>query len=345
MATGTLEDFLLFGKAMVPKEGEKSLLFKNRETLDEFLSPTLFYNDENSTPRNSHGLWIDKTGVLVFGHGGNTFGCSTNLQFDPISGIGLVVMTNQSGETNYNIGFQEMIFGNYIESSNESLGTDISGVYTPARTIKTGGLRLYSFIQSMPIISDEDNNFYVPMVGIKITPMSSDRFLFDYGEMVGVGFISLNKENLPKLEIGVQDYLPKNTVGYFFEIFLIFILALALIYSLYTIIRTIIWKIRKRASGLKKSERILVSVGNLGLFVSFLYLAINTLNFKSRKSIHFGLFLCAIFSVWILVYLFRSIVIFRGLEKKKFRRRMFNTILSAAAMLLNSLYWQWFKFW
>lgn len=193
MATGTFEDFLLFGKAMVPKEGEKSLLFKNRETLDEFLSPTLFYNDENSTPRNSHGLWIDKTGVLVFGHGGNTFGCSTNLQFDPISGIGLVVMTNQSGETNYNIGFQEMIFGNYIESSNESLGTDISGVYTPARTIKTGGLRLYSFIQSMPIISDEDNNFYVPMVGIKITPMSSDRFLFDYGEMVGVGFISLNK--------------------------------------------------------------------------------------------------------------------------------------------------------
>ena len=73
MATGTLEDFVLFGKSMVPKEGKKPKLFKHRETLDEFLTPTLFYHDEDSTPRNAHGLWVDKTEVLTFGHGGNTF--------------------------------------------------------------------------------------------------------------------------------------------------------------------------------------------------------------------------------------------------------------------------------
>ncbi len=345
MATGTLEDLVLFGKSMIPKEGENSKLFKNRETLNKFLSPTLFYHNKNSTPRNAHGLWIDKTEVLALGHGGNTFGCTANLQFDPISGVGLAVMTNQSGETNYNIGFQEMIFGKYPKPSNELLDTDISGVYFPARTIKKGGLRLYSFLQTMPILSEEDNSFYIPIVGMKIIPISSDSFLLDYGTSVGAGFISLDKDNLPILEIGIQDYLPKNTIAYFFEIFLIFILVLALIYSFYIIIRSIVRKIRRKPTELKKAEGILISICNIGLFLSFLYFGMNVLSFKSKNSIRFGLILCGIISLGILVCLIRSIIIFKELEQSKVKRRMLNTILCGVAMLLNSFYWQWFRFW
>ena len=191
----------------------------------------------------------------------------------------------------------------------------------------------------------KENNFYIPITGLKITPMSSDSFLIDYGETVGAGFVSTDKDNLPILEIGVQDYLPKNNIVYIFEIFLIVILALAIIYSFYTIIRGIVRKIRRKPSDLKRDERILMSIGNMGLFFSFLYVILNVLNFKGSKNIGFGLILCFIFSVWIIVYLVRSISVFRDLEKNELRRRMFNTMLCGGAMLLNSFYWQWFKFW
>lgn len=150
--------------------------------------------------------------------------------------MGFAVMTNQSGETVYTIGLQEMIFGKYPRPDGKFLDDDISGVYTQARTIKTGALQLYSFILTMPILSSEENNFYVPIAGMEITPISSDSFLLDYGEIIGAGYISRNKDNVPILEIGIQDYLPKNTIVYIFEVFLIFIMGLALIYSLYTII-------------------------------------------------------------------------------------------------------------
>ncbi|MCR1900095.1 beta-lactamase family protein [Irregularibacter muris] len=345
MATGTLEDFLLFGKALVPKGRDRSELFRKRETLDQFLSPTLFYHDEKNTPRNAHGLWVDKTEVLALGHGGNTPGASANLQFDPISGIGLVVMTNQSGETVYNIGLQEMIFGKYPEPTDEFQMRNISGVYTQARTIKTGALRLYSFLLTMPFLSGNENNFYVPMMGMELIPVGFDRFLLDYGETVGTGFVSENKNGSPTLEIGVQDYLPKNPIVYAIEIFLILILGLALIYSLYTIIRALVRKLRKKPSEPKNGERILASGGNLGLFFSFLYVVMNVINYETSRNIRLGLILCTIFSAWILIYLVRSIIAFKEWGKHLSSRKIFNTILSCIAMLLNSFYWQWFKFW
>lgn len=345
MATGTLGDFLLFGKAMVPKVGEKPELFKNRETLDQFLSPTLFYHDKNRTPRNAHGLWVEETEVLAFGHGGNTIGFSANLQFDTISGIGLAVMTNQGGETVYNIGLQEMIFGEYPEPANEFQKNDISGVYTQARTIKTGGLRLYNFLQTMPILSGKENDFYIPLMRMKITPMDFDRFIFDYGDGVAAGFVARNKDNSITLEIGAVDYLPKNTAVYILEILLILMLGLAVIYSLFTIIRALVRRLKRAPLEPKNGERILASAGNLGLFLSFLYVASNVLNYKAGKNIRLGLILCAAFSAWIFIYLLYAIITSRKVGRNVPSRKTLSTLLPCIAMLLNSFYWQWFKFW
>lgn len=180
---------------------------------------------------------------------------------------------------------------------------------------------------------------------MKITPIDFDRFLFDDGGVVGAGFISQNKDKPPTLEMGVVDFLPKNKVVYAFEIFLFLILGLALIYSLYTIMRALVRRLRKIPLELKSGERTLMGVANLGLFLSFLYAAFNVLNFKSSRDIRLGFILCATFSIWTLIYLVRTIILFRGLKKNILSRRIFNTILCCIAMLLNSLYWQWFKFW
>lgn len=197
----------------------------------------------------------------------------------------------------------------------------------------------------MPVLSRNEDDFYVPILGMKITPIDFDRFLFDDGGVVGAGFISQNKDKPPTLEMGVVDFLPKNKVVYAFEIFLFLILGLALIYSLYTIMRALVRRLRKIPLELKSGERTLMGVANLGLFLSFLYAAFNVLNFKSSRDIRLGFILCATFSIWTLIYLVRTIILFRGLKKNILSRRIFNTILCCIAMLLNSLYWQWFKFW
>ncbi|MEE1102492.1 MAG: serine hydrolase domain-containing protein [Agathobacter sp.] len=83
------------------------------------------------------------TMVQVLGHGGNTGGCSSMLKFDPESGLGLVIMTNEPGETMFNYGIPNLIFGKItdraefkcVELQDEN---DISGIYLSKRTIDTG---------------------------------------------------------------------------------------------------------------------------------------------------------------------------------------------------------------
>ena len=108
-------------------------LFEDNSTRDEMFKPTSFYGN-SKIAKNCHGLWTDECKVQVLGHGGNTGGCSSMLKFDPESGIGLVIMTNEPGETMFNYGIPNLIFGkisdrpefNNIELEDEN---DISGIY------------------------------------------------------------------------------------------------------------------------------------------------------------------------------------------------------------------------
>ena len=107
---GTLDDFLKFAKALVPNSGEHKKLFKSKETLNEMLSPTLKYPDTDIDYIN-YGLWSHEYAVQALGHGGNTRMYSSYLLFDPYTGVGLVIMTNQGSEITYNYGIPPMIFG------------------------------------------------------------------------------------------------------------------------------------------------------------------------------------------------------------------------------------------
>lgn len=61
------------------------------------------------------------------------------LMFEPKSGLGVVVMTNEAGETAFNYGILSLLYGDYSESQrvkNTPMGAykDISGIYTLSRT-------------------------------------------------------------------------------------------------------------------------------------------------------------------------------------------------------------------
>ncbi|WP_179087875.1 serine hydrolase domain-containing protein [Paenibacillus sp. FSL R5-0490] len=114
-AIGTAEDLGKFLAALMPVD-DSNVLFKNRDTLNEMLSTSLYY-DGTSTPRFAHGFVEMEYWVPTLMHEGNLKGFSSKLVFDPKSKFGMVVMTNQSFEEIYYYGLIKEIFGDNVNSN------------------------------------------------------------------------------------------------------------------------------------------------------------------------------------------------------------------------------------
>ncbi|MDD6488987.1 MAG: serine hydrolase [Clostridia bacterium] len=146
-ATGTIYDLLTFAQAITPNENKSCPLFKNQKTLEQLYTATSFYGS-SGVPNNYHGFFSSKYGVETLGHSGNTFGCSTMLQFDPDTGIGMVVMTNQAYETVYNYNMYKLIFGKFFDSELAKINRDIpQGFVMNTRSIKEGPFSIWSTME------------------------------------------------------------------------------------------------------------------------------------------------------------------------------------------------------
>ena len=165
---GTLDDFTKFAKALLPNSDEQEKLFKNKESLDEMLEPTLKYPDTDIN-YNNHGFWSHEFSVQALGHGGNTNMYSSYLLFDPVTSVGLVIMTNQGNEVTYNYGIPPMIFGKIGEmATREERGSiaEIEGLYYSARTIRNGIDKMYSILGILPYIDDGQGNLNANLFGL-----------------------------------------------------------------------------------------------------------------------------------------------------------------------------------
>lgn len=145
-ACSTKEDFLTFARAITPDSNKKCVLFNNSDTMDIMYTATSYYGDSN-VPNNYHGFFASQYEVETLGHGGNTFGSSAMIQFDPVSGIGMVVMTNQSHEQNYNYKMYDLIFGKFTDSKLGQSQREVpKGLILTTRTIKEGPLSMMGAI-------------------------------------------------------------------------------------------------------------------------------------------------------------------------------------------------------
>ena len=133
----TLGDYIKYGQCFVQDEFP---LFENPDTFDVMMSATSYFGDTD-VAKNAHGFWALPYGDSVYGHGGNTQGCSSYITFDPVNQIGCVVMTNQSGESIFNMEMMELIYG---ESTWDFPAADgiKDGMYHPARTVLQGHFKL-----------------------------------------------------------------------------------------------------------------------------------------------------------------------------------------------------------
>lgn len=245
----TLEDLSKFGQAFV---AEECPLFKNNSTRDEMFSATSYYGDTN-VAKNCHGLWTQEYKVETLGHSGNTGGCTANLEFDPVSGLGVAILTNESGETAFCNGIPVLLYGHLTDRAEyknyAGSQEDISGVYYSKRSICDGAASASQYMGGVfPLSRDNDGSYSISIFGIsfadtlRFTPVGENQYIMEDngGEM----FVYI-KDGV--FEMGYMDFVRSSTgaaptvLSYGFIIFGLICLAALLIKLIAFIIR----KVRK----------------------------------------------------------------------------------------------------
>ena len=211
-AISTLGDYLIFAKALAGGKDSNSL-FKSPETLNVFRSATSFYAD-SSFVKNCHGMWAMYYGKQLLGHAGNTHGCSANLLFDSETSSGIVIMVNECGESAFNYGLAELVFGsavNEVDLNKEDVSPDISGFYLCSRDFEKGFLKIAQYTYFMPIFhsknSEDANSFTLPGGGT-VSYLGNKRYLMDNGNgMTVMMYLRYNEKGRPVLEMETMDYI------------------------------------------------------------------------------------------------------------------------------------------
>lgn len=216
-ATGTLEDFMTFAKSFVSDECP---LFDKAETRDLMYTVTSYYGDSDIS-KNCHGLWTAEYAVQTMGHAGNS-NCSSMIQFDPKSGLGIVIMTNEAGETAFNYGIPRLLFGKYVDSEgiknySKYSDSDIKGIYVPTRGFKNGFAKIFSYTGGILPIKETDNpkEYEVNMFGMgaqmTFTPVADNQWIQSDGNGMDIFIYETEDEDGNTVfEMMSTDYIIEN---------------------------------------------------------------------------------------------------------------------------------------
>ena len=174
-AGGTISDMAIFAKALLC-DSKDCPLFEKDDTLDLMLSSSWTFAD--GTPRICHGMFYSLYGDGLYGHGGNTEGCSSDLQLDLKNKTGYVMMINTQSDRVYTQGLPEVLYGNKeIPEESGFEKVDISGHYRFGRSCGGAGmLKIGSPIEDPLTITKTENGF-TGTNGIEKLEQISDSFL------------------------------------------------------------------------------------------------------------------------------------------------------------------------
>ncbi len=343
MATGTIQDFVRFAQALTPSSDGNSPLFENTVTLKEMLSPSSYYTD-GTAPRNCHGLWTDTFRVPVLWHNGGTAGSTSWFAFDPTSGTGVVILTNQSDEYVYTCGILPLIFGNYQYKATDN-STDISGLYVSSRTVFTGYGKLFRLF-CMTEITPSGKGYQSP--GKTYTGIGKDSFVMDMGGMKQFPlFVTTNAKGKKVLQIPSEDLLEVNAVAILGEVILLLLYLTAFLYS---IIAIIVRLIRLAIHRKKLVHPAALSAMNASVLLSVLlsgYMSVRLFSPGALfRSIQWVLVLNGIFALIPVAYTVYLIISFRKLDcpGKTKAALIVNTCMSLI-MTANVFYWNTYQFW
>lgn len=354
-ATGTMSDLVLFAKAFLT-DSEDCLLFTKADTLDKMFSPTLYY-DGTDTPRICHGLFLQEYDVRLIGHAGNTTGFSANLVLDRENRTGLVVMTNEVGETTYNYGLVSLIYG---DCSTETGFTydDLSGIYCNSRAnYSKSFMKLFSMISGLlPVTKgDVEGSHQAAMVG-SITQISENACIMDDGNGLKT-YLNIKRDNDGNVtalqHMTGMDFQKENMALFVFKIIFFFLFIISSFWMLIMLIvhgvtlhkykHTEIWR--------KKSYQLLAELFMVLASILIYWLILPPLMggnlVKTQVVVKCVLIILCTLMEMVMLLIGWFGVKNTGNIKNNLRRKIGFTVTKVNGILLiaNVLYWHFYQFW
>lgn len=332
-ATGTLSDFMKFAKEFC--SGGRGL-FQGTDTMERFLQATSHYSGRQES-RVHHGLWSLDMDVKLLGHGGNTNGYSSSLWFDPISGRGVVVMTNEVGEIAYNYGIAEMIFGS--SSGSPVPDKDLTGIYYNKRSLQRGTGRITKYMYGiMPIFSGSGGVYNLPG-GASIISQGNGVYRMNSGN--GLSFNIYRPEGTDILESYTGDYEKLPIIEVIFVISLIVLMLSGFVFNAAQLVTGGLKLMRKEI--LEISEvfsrlALLLSAGLSGLF-AYLWLFIESYepaNIRILSLIMIGMLVLILVNLLWQIYAWMK----GKHDKMNFVRTVFSVI-----PVIATIFFQTFMYW
>lgn len=349
-AAGTMSDLVRFAKAFL-QDSSECPLFTQPDTLAEMLSPTLVFSGTD-TPRICHGLFSQRYGVTLIGHAGNTTGFSANLALDIEGRTGIVVMTNEVGETTYNYGLVSLIYGD-CESETGFAYDDLSGIYLNSRAnFKNSFIRLYSMISGLLPISkgETEGSFTAAMVG-KVTQISTEGCVMDDGNGLKT-YLSIQRDdngNVVALQhMTGMDFQKENTMSFTIKVIFFCLFVLSCLWMLIMLIvhgitlhrftQTDMWK--------KKLYQLLAELFMVLTSILIYWLILPPLMggslIKAQVAVK-----CVLIMIFSLAETAALVLGLSGSRGKGLRQKIgfIITRISGFILIASVLYWHFYQFW
>ena len=332
---GTLDDFLKFAAEFTNPETK---LFKNQETLSEMKQATSFYS--NSEERNHHGLWSLDCAAHLIGHSGNTQGFTSTFFFDPKTNVGYAVMTNEVGESAYNYGLAELIFGKFKGELQE--GEDISGIYFSKRTIEKGCARMIKYLSMiLPISKTEENGVFKLSIDPDTTFSYYGNNIYRQDNHNGLAYNIVKVSGKDYLESYVSDMgkIPH------YELALVVFCLLGMVTTVLSVVPTAIIYIRKRVlkKEISRAQKInyLAQFTAIGISLIFFYTWMFIPDYAPKRIIP----LCVSSSAFALLLLVNFT--YQIYNKAKQTNKTYDLVKSVFLLVpvLSVLFFQMYNFW
>ena len=265
---GTLADLSKLGQALVARDCP---LFEKNATRDEMFSATSYFGD-TKVEKNCHGLWVQQHKVTTLGHDGNSGGCTCALEFDPVSGLGIVVMTNEPGETAFCSGIPVLLYGHMTDreefrnAAAVKNDSDIAGTYYFTRSIVKGAAKASMYSMFFPLSKNSDGTYSAKLLGFKFSD-------FEYYSLGNNQYISVDngREMFVYIKDGVYEmpYMDciKSNCGALPTFVTYGFITFGLICILVLVIKAIAFLVRK----IRKSEKAYTHIEKLILAQQAIY--------------------------------------------------------------------------
>ncbi len=273
---GTVTDLANFAIAFMK---DKTPLFEKQAIQNELFTTT--YQANKDMTGCAHGFWEYMDGVLYYQHGGAQTGFTSLMSFSPSTKTGLIILTNNAGETNVTYGLTKKLLGNNepkqihaginLPDSHELDGMEFS----TSRRNYTDVTKLLGVLSGNDKVKAIDNNTikYKDLTFVQTEPYLyelKDEHVSDVVKMVGnkIFFVKDKDNNISKINEGgvvAKEYLrmkpPYTNLFLIVEGILYLIIVLAfLLYPLFLIISTVLKRKKKILYSKEEKKQRVISI-------------------------------------------------------------------------------------